>query len=333
MVGKLLKNKLENIMIVIDSSYIQKKLIHTKDLAEQIKTDPEIFVYAFLNSILKIKRQFGGSKDNRFVLAIDRKGFFTNRKGDKTRGYWRHVYYDKNIETMANPKEHYKDGRKYDQNEIDWKTLNSECKGVEADDIIAILAQKSKQKTIIVANDKDLKQLVGDNVYYYNYMKNEYENNVLDEVENNLFFLKGDAGDAICGVLPRYQWKKLLIDKNMNLDEALQIASDKKNVDVDLLKKRFEINKKLMDLSLDNIPNSIINKVMNAIKQPHYNFKQRKLMSAINTYKLDRFTEGNIRSIDDRVQEFKLQETTKTTKTVTDTNKFAKINNALSELL
>jgi len=338
-------------MILVDTSFIKQQIIHSRFFSEKIKNDAEIFVFAFLNSILKLKRQFGASKDNRIILCIDRKGYYKNTKGEKKRGYWRHVYYDKNIQTMANPKEYYKYGRKFGDDGIDWETIERlyaevlemldkytdftviEVKGVEADDIIAILAQKSKQKVIIVSVDKDLKQLISDNVFFYNYTKDEYENNALDEVENNLFFLKGDAGDAICGVIPRYQWKKFIIDKKHSLDEALQIASSKKNIDVDILKKRFEINKKLMDLSLNNLPNFIIKQVMEKIKEQHYNFKQRTLTKKIVDYRLHRFLEGSIKSIDDRIREFKLNDVTKITKTVKDTNKFDRVNDQLNALL
>lgn len=132
----------------------------------------------------------------------------------------------------------------------------------EADDIIAILTEKNRdKKVIIVSKDKDFLQLLKfDNVVVYN-PSEEKEMSIDNPFEFlNLHFLKGDTGDDV---------PNLLSDDNVfvNSDKRQKSISQKvikeylenpeKYVIDNNLINNFERNKKLIELSCDNIPEEI----------------------------------------------------------------------------
>jgi len=142
-----------------------------------------------------------------------------------------------------------------------------EIKGVEADDIIATLAKQfgtNDNRVIIVSGDKDLMQLVNDNVTIYDPMKNK----VIDDqgvIEKygvapssllDCFALMGDSSDNVPGV-PGVGAKtaQKLISEYGSLDELYeQIDSMKKSKIKEKLiesKDLAYLSKELISLKMD----------------------------------------------------------------------------------
>jgi len=301
---------------IIDTSVIKNVIIFSPNIKAELINHPEYFKHYFLNNILNIKRNFSCNINNKLVLAIDKKKTFdVNDK--KVYGYWRSSYYEKNIDKMSphNRFSCYKDGRKRPDDGLDWEKLEKyywECieliknysdfqvikvAGVEADDILAILAQRIKDNITMITIDKDLKQVISDKVKYYNFRTKKYDSDKLSEAENLLFYLKGDSGDGICSVKKNYRWKSNLAKKT--LQEIFKEFPEEN------LEERLSINKKLMDLSVNNIPKSIQKAIINEYKKEQGKYHQLKLQIELKKMGVDNMTSG-VESIIGRSDEFKL---------------------------
>ncbi len=115
-----------------------------------------------------------------------------------------------------------------------------EVEGYEADDIIATYAKQAKEqgrKTVIVSSDKDLMQLVNDDVVMFDPMKNLYmgEEEVINKFgvpPNKVVDVQSLAGDSVDNVpgVPGIGVKTaaLLINEYGDLDTLLERASEVK---------------------------------------------------------------------------------------------------------
>jgi len=302
------------VAVIVDLSMIKHGVIHSRDLSDEIKIHPEYIKHYVLNSILYIKSYMQCSKQNELILAIDRKKAYKN--GDKIiYGYWRDVLYEQNKSILTDSSKGYKDGRERSA-EFDWESIERyyseileiikkytdfkviEIPGIEADDICAVLSQKLPGKNTIVSGDKDLKKLISDTILLYDWRTKKYEITRTSEEEKLLFYLYGDSGDGIKSVKPRYQWEKNL--KKKSLDEIFEEFPDLP------LKKRFQLNKKMMDLSINSLPSSVTNSIMEEYSKEEFSYHQIKIITELNKSGLNEMITGDIRSMVDRAIEFQL---------------------------
>jgi len=318
--------------VIVDTSVIKFILIYSRDLSEELKTEPELFKHYFLQSVLSIKKQFSCNQNNKLILAIDKKKSFTKPNGDKGWGYWRDKYYFENIDKMvkkddgSNRYDEYKQGRERSE-DYDWEKLEQyyhECldllrdytdfivvkiPGIEADDICAVIAQRTKSHSTIISIDKDIKQIICNNISFYNWRKKEFEKEGPTEREKLLFFLKGDAGDSIPGVNPNFRWKGNLEKNKGDLQEIFDRYPDEN------LQERLDINIKLMDLSIKNIPKSIQKLIGSEFKGEQGKYHQMKLIKHLKKLGVNRLVRGDVKSLVSRSAEFKLMKNSTETKT------------------
>ncbi|MCL2389079.1 MAG: DNA polymerase I [Elusimicrobia bacterium] len=116
--------------------------------------------------------------------------------------------------------------------------FTAEVQGLEADDLMAKMAfcaKKENIKTVIVTGDKDILQLVGENVYVWNDSKNIIYDALKVEEKYGLppqklpymFALMGDASDNVPGVKGIGEKTAVkLIKEYGNLENLLNHASD-----------------------------------------------------------------------------------------------------------
>lgn len=137
----------------------------------------------------------------------------------------------------------------------------------EADDIIAVVAQRSDHKTIIISADKDFIQLINEDVRLYSPTQKKERKS--EDVAFDLFekCIRGDRGDNIDSAFPhvrKTRLEKAWEDKTewLNLMESTN-KEGKRVGDV------YKFNKRLIDLSKqpqfikDDIETSINNINMN----------------------------------------------------------------------
>lgn len=286
-------------MILVDSSIDIHGTVFANmeffDLTKQNTMDEEgdqynIFVHLFLNQLLKRIKFFKAGSNNRIVLAIDskswRKDYFESVK---------EKYFDGYYKTKEVTDEGYKAHREKSQN-IDWKkiyammdeiidVLNT-CSDVlvlkvdtaEADDIVGALTLKfgDSEKITIISGDKDFKQLLKNpNVKLFDGRKGMY----LEVDDANLFLkhhiIMGDKADEVPAIIERVGEKKALkllptIDMMLETDQKLKF--------------RYEINKKLIDLT--EIPSYITDEIFKQyeIKEKTFNFDANGLISFLKKY-------------------------------------------------
>jgi DNA polymerase-1 len=155
-------------------------------------------VYGFISMLLKILAEF---KPNHAVIVFD--------SGRKT---FRHDLYDKykmnRPEAPEDLKPQFAICREA-ASALNFKII--EKAGFEADDIIATLARKvneNNEKAIIVSSDKDLMQLVNDDILMYDSLKSKYitEKEVLEKFGvppaqvRDVLAIMGDSSDNIPGI-------------------------------------------------------------------------------------------------------------------------------------
>ena len=187
---------------------------------------------------------------------------------------------------------------------------------VEADDIIAVLAEKLVAKynstCFIVSSDKDFVQLVTDKIILYRPMEKEYYTpkvvkqkfGVLSE--NFIIYktLLGDNSDKIPGVKGLGQkgiFKKFpeLIDQKLTLDDIFDISARKFKEHVVYSRivqdqNRLETNYKIMDLSKPMISDKEKDYLNDLIEEDIPEFNPEMFISFYNEDKLG----GMIRNLD-----------------------------------
>jgi 5'-3' exonuclease len=187
---------------------------------------------------------------------------------------------------------------------------------VEADDIIAVLAEKLVAKCnstcFIVSSDKDFVQLVTDKIILYRPMEKEYYTpKVVKEKfgvlsENFILYktLLGDNSDKIPGVKGLGQkgiFKKFpeLIDQKLTLDDIFDISARKFKEHVVYSRivqdqNRLETNYKIMDLSKPMISDREKDYLDDLIEEDIPEFNPEMFISFYNEDKLG----GMIRNLD-----------------------------------
>lgn len=284
-------------MILIDSSIDIHALVYanldkfdTKKVNMNETPHPyNFFVHLFLNQVIIRKKFFKVNKNNRMYLAFDcrswRKAFFESVK-DK---YFEDYYKVKKVSD-----EGYKAHREKSEM-IDWTKiyelvdniiyfLNTytdipclKIENTEADDIIGYLTlQHENENIVIVSGDKDFKQLLTrKNVRLYNGIKGSYV-----EVNDPKMFLQhhiimGDKGDEVPAIQSGVGEKKAL--KMLPIINDLLLTDDK-------LRYRYEINKKLIDLTC--IPVYITDEIKNGFDKvnKNFNFDGTEVMSFLGNY-------------------------------------------------
>jgi 5'-3' exonuclease len=147
--------------------------------------------------------------------------------------------------------------------------------GCEADDIIAVLSlslQQVREEIVIISADKDFKQLVSNKVKLYNHKENDFV-----KCENPKRFLiehifKGDTSDGI----PNF----LSDDDVFIVDGKRQKPCGPKKIEKILeqgireffsenpqFKKNYYRNKKLIELSLNTIPQKLWDSILETYKK------------------------------------------------------------------
>jgi 5'-3' exonuclease len=309
-------------VVIIDASILKHLIIHSNGTKEQILKEAKCFSHHFLNFIISYKIRFNCSKENPLVIAVDRRGNIKNQDGTETRNYWRQKYYNNEI-LLEN--EGYKGHRKKDDSTgIDWNTIETifdslldvldkftditvlKCTYLEADDIISICSDyynknKNDKNIIAITHDKDMKQIVNEDVKLYNPFTNKYTEIGMTEEEKTLFYLSGDAGDGVPPVKVKTReksWLKLLKKKTLQ-----QIFEEEP-----ILAERFKINRKIMNLNVNNLPKKLVEIVVNKLNENNFTYKELFLIKELKKFELSQFVESKHLAMDLRFKEFKLEE-------------------------
>ena len=309
-------------MVIIDGSCLKYLIVYGGNYKSQIIENPNVFCHAFLDSVLSFAKKFNCCINNKLYIAVDRKGKFTDNNQVVTRNYWRQKFY--NTKIMLNPNNNfgsYKFSREdRPKDEIDWETIEKlyaelldtidnftdfcviKVPYLEADDIAAILAQynETDDENIIITNDKDMRQIVNHRIKLYNPYKKELVIDGMNELEKILFFLSGDVGDSIPPVLEKKKeksWLKMLNEKPLE-----QIFKES----VEPLEERFKINTKIMDLNIKNIPEKLVELVIEKYNLNNLNYKEMSLVKDLKKYSLNSFVHDGTKSVFQRYKEFQL---------------------------
>jgi len=343
-------------MVLVDASYLKYYTANSREYKELIIENPVYFVHAFLKKLEYIKDRFQVSAKNKLVICND-----SRMDIGEHQNYWRDIVRQKNNDILYRKKDgdkwrpkYYKEGRKHSDDVIDWKVIHKyynqmldklkkysdfyviESKGIEADDIIAVLVQKSKNKPIVITNDKDLVNQLDCPMYALTDMETPKEK---DDFEYKLleFYSSGDTSDGIFGISPRYRWKSNLIKYNGDLNIIFGLLEEDKeklnkkygiekyedifklNDDKIInkiqakwyVKERFEFNKKIMDLSLDNLPNKIINNILKDFKEQKCSFNQLEIKKYLEEIGIEECTDG-VKGFLDKLNFFRYQTYTNT---------------------
>lgn len=144
---------------------------------------------------------------------------------------------------------------------------------LEGDDIVAILTKEldnGVNKVVIVSNDKDFKQLINENVTQVDISKGELKD---EQYDIRIHCITGDKIDNIFGIkegVGEVRAKSILNDEYL----YKMFFSQPERV------KRFELNKKLIDLDL--IPPQYTNELLQR-------FNEKKQALKINTENITNF--------------------------------------------
>jgi len=191
-------------MVIIDFSHLAMRNLYTSIFNVRPKKENgvykteqyiKLYMHQMLNSLKKIKREFGGV-DEEIILAID------------SRKNWRKEVY-------PDYKAHRKVNR--DKSEIDFEEFfkfnnelkdtlgeNFNCKVVEVDkaegdDIIFVLAEKFGEKVTVITEDKDMKIVVTYGSKMFQPIKQSWVNLTDDEASLwiKTHICLGDASDNV----------------------------------------------------------------------------------------------------------------------------------------
>ncbi len=214
-------------------------------------------IYGFVNSFLQLSEKF---KNYEIIATLDSKE--TTKRKEKYEDY------------KANRKEVDPELKEqFPEIKPMLEALNLpyiEKEGYEADDIIASIVKKyPNKKIVIVSSDKDLMQLINDNVSMYDSMTKKFikENEVVEKFLGvkpsqirDLLALMGDRSDNIPGIpgigvktaaklLNKYQNIEGILE---NLDKLPKKQKEKFEQNLDKLEKSKELATLVYDLEIDN---------------------------------------------------------------------------------
>jgi len=306
-------------MIIVDLSVVKHSCIHASVKSNNFNGDYNVFFHTFMGSLISLKNKFKCTSKKRIILACDMKEEY-NHNGKLKWGYWRHKVYDENKHLLGDKYDGYKSKRQLDES-IDWEKVNEifykaidilknftdfqiiKISGVEGDDILAVLSQLSKKPVTLVTIDKDLKTMINEKVKYFNYKTKEYVEE-MTESQTDSFFLSGDIGDSIPSAKPgmgKVKWNKYFDTKT--LDDAFNEFGDE-------FKSKYEINKKLMSLKIQDLPNDIVKKIVDEVKISWKNFKKVSLTKAVREFDVESLSneEKTIKPLIERLDDFRLFE-------------------------
>lgn len=215
---------MKKLFLIDGSSYIYRAFYAVRDLSTS-KGFPTNAVYGFLNMLKKVLKE---SAPDYIAVVYDSKGP-TFRKE-------KYSNYKANRKEMP---ESLIPQIPYIKRAVDaYNIANVEKEGFEADDIIGTLVRRLKSPSldiVIITGDKDLMQLVGENVKIFDTMKDKYYE-VKDVVEKlgvmpgqvaDIIALAGDSSDNIPGVSGIGEKTAIeLINRFGSLEEVIERADE-----------------------------------------------------------------------------------------------------------
>ncbi|OGB97694.1 DNA polymerase I [candidate division TM6 bacterium RIFCSPHIGHO2_12_FULL_36_22] len=232
------KNFKKTLFLVDGSSFLYRAYYGLKPL-HTLDGRPVQAVYGFVRMVKKIMDTFDPHK---FVLVWDSKG--------KTE---RHEIFPAYKETRQAPPSDLFEQKELINEFADLIELHQiALPGIEADDIIYSLAKDASQASenvIVISSDKDLYQMIDDNVHIFDPFKNTIVNQEDFEADkgfpvNKLSFyyaLLGDSSDNIPGV--RGIGKKGAVELVQNFDNLQNLYDNIDKVEKPRLKSALEANK------------------------------------------------------------------------------------------
>ena len=140
----------------------------------------------------------------------------------------------------------------------------------EGDDVLAVLAEKLTGNIVIVSGDKDLLQCIKGNVYLYSPFKDETVDSAhKDPGQLDEMLIRGDSGDGVPNILSRDEIFTVEGERQKSITKKLLAeihnAGGLEHWIVDqpeAIRKNYERNKKLIILSMENIPFDIQTAIM-----------------------------------------------------------------------
>lgn len=197
-------------MILVDFSHLAMRNLFTSVFnARPKKKDGKyitedfigMFFHQMFNSLDKIENEFNHRKEKEVILAFDdkwnwRKDILASYKGHRKKNR------DESEVNFNEFFEYLEEFKKQLQENFGFKGL--QVKNAEADDIIFVLAEKFKDKAIVITSDKDMKVVLKYGAKLFDPIKDKYVN--LSEEELNhwlkLHILIGDESDGV----PNIKW-------------------------------------------------------------------------------------------------------------------------------
>lgn len=290
-------------MILIDFSGILHRAVHTS--RTEMEDNIGFLEHKILTMVKNVVAQFGGSKQNPVVLAIDSKPT------------WRSKYYQEHKPDCEEYKEETYKGKRTKDESIPWDEIYDmnntvlealklysdyhvvavdEC---EADDIIAVLAKdcfKRKETCWIVSSDKDFKQLQNEPyITLYDPMKQAFIPSIDTKRYKEIHCMIGDKSDNILAIKPRLG-EKTAEKLHPMLTETLATNPD--------MREKYKFNEVMIDF--DFIPEYLqINILENWNKQEH-SFNGIELIKVFRKYGLV--------AINNDIAKFQLSDDVKNTK-------------------
>jgi 5'-3' exonuclease len=251
-------------MIIYDFSLALNANVHTIDkLGEEVNA--RNLRIRLLDHLVAVNKKFKDEYGEEIVLALDasswRSFYFkhykcrrkSKRKEDKFN--WDDIYkiYEQIIEEF--------------KENLPYKIIR--IKGCEGDDLIAVLANNSKEKVLIVSRDKDFMQLLdNDNIKQYDPVFDDFIQKD-ENIKLKLFthIMKGDDSDDIpCVYSPSDFYTKENRERQKSIKktemERLVLFNEEELKEElgEKVFKRFEENRNLIDLS--QIPEKIQKKII-----------------------------------------------------------------------
>lgn len=242
--------------------------------------------YLLLNSILSIKSKL---QPQEIVLAIDskswRKKFFKYYKARRT--------LNREKQTDFNYEEFFEVSNGFIEEITEvmpYKVITVD--GAEADDIVGVLAHVlGDRKITIVSRDKDFKQLLRNkNVTLYDPVDKKYKTE--DDAYGYLMehILRGDSGDDIPNMLSD---DNVFVDSTKRqrkitkkvLEEVYELGLEEYAIRNNLI-ENYERNKKLVELSKDEIPDEIWQEVVFQYNQLDPKGDYMKVMQFLRKHKI-----------------------------------------------
>jgi len=272
-------------MILFDLSYFAHRIVHPNK--DQIIENPNFFAHLITMQILRFSKMLGASKQNKFVICLDSKT-------------WRKEYYETNkVKFPELVNETYK-GRRVKDDTIPWDTIQEtiniigtafklasdfyvvKASGAEADDVIAVLTKKFKNKEtiFILSPDKDFIQLQDDNVYIFDPLKNAFKPTQDIDYFMKIHLMIGDKSDNIPAIRSRLG-EKTAVKILKDLDNLL--ATDP------TMREKYEFNKNLIDFSM--IPSYIESNILEEYETQSFNYNPSNLMKLFMKYGMAKISE------------------------------------------